>query len=75
MVKKYKLNIDRDVDIEGSPFSDMTDYILNLPHGFRFYDDLVHVRGYDSMSELKQSAKEDVIECDCADCLAGLKEN
>ena len=70
-IMKYKLDIKRDVDIEGGMFSDCVDYILNLPHGFRFADDLVHVRGYDSLNELKQSAKSDVIPCDCKDC----KEN
>jgi hypothetical protein len=72
MAKKYRLNIERDVDIEGSPFSGMTDYILNLPHGYRFADDVVHVRGYDSLAELQKSANEDVIVCDCTNCLAGL---
>jgi len=69
----YKLNIKRDVDVEGYLRSDGTgvDYILNLPHGFRFSDEIVHVRGYDTMAELKQSAKSDVIPCDCHDC----KEN
>jgi hypothetical protein len=62
---KYKLNVSRDVDPDG----DMG-FVLNLPYGFRFSDDLVHVRGYDSMKELKQSVKDDVIPCDCKDCLA-----
>ena len=75
MQKKYKLNIQRDVDVSagGGPFSDAVDYILNLPHGFRFYNEIVHVRGYDSMLELKTSARDDVIVCDCAECLEGLK--
>ena len=68
---KYKLDIKRDVDIEGGMFSDCVDYILNLPFGFRFDDDLVHVRGYDTMKELRESAKRDVIPCDCKEC----KEN
>jgi hypothetical protein len=63
----YKLNIKRDVDVAGE-YTDYPDYILNLPHGYRFSDDLVHVRGYDSMAELKQSAKNDVVPCNCADC-------
>jgi hypothetical protein len=66
---KYKLNVAVDVDVAGE-WMDQPDYILNLPYGFRFADDLVHVRGYDSMKELKASAKSDVIPCDCADCLA-----
>lgn len=60
---KYKLNIARDVDPDGD-----TGFVLNLPSGFRFYDDLVHVRGYDTMKELKESVKRDVIVCDCKDC-------
>lgn len=66
---KYKLNFARDVDTD-EPGS----YILNLPSGFRFYDDLVHVRGYDTIKELKAAVKDDVIPCDCAQCQAELKE-
>lgn len=66
---KYKLNVSRDVDVAGQ-WSDQPDYILNLPFGFRFADDLVHVRGYDSMKELKASAKSDVIPCDCPECVS-----
>ena len=69
---KYKLNIKNDVDVCSGRFSDLTDYMLNLPYGFRFDDEVVHVRGYDSMAELKLSAKTDVIPCDCPDCLRGL---
>jgi hypothetical protein len=60
---KYKLDIKRDVDPDGDD-----NFILNLPSGFRFYDDLVHVRGYDSMADLKKSAKQDVIQCNCQSC-------
>ena len=59
---KYKLNVDRDVD------SDDDGYILNLPRGFRFDDEIVHVRGFDSMKELRASARSDVICCDCFSC-------
>ena len=65
---KYKLNIKRDVDVCTSMFSDYTDYMLNLPDGFRFYDEIVHVRGFNSMAELKLAAKNDVIPCDCKAC-------
>lgn len=65
---KYKLNVKRDVDVCSSMFGDLTDYMLNLPNGFRFYDEIVHVRGFDSMAELRQAAKNDVILCDCKDC-------
>jgi len=61
---KYKLNVTRDVDTDGD-----TGYILNLPDGYRFDDDLVHTRGYDTMKELRQAAKADVIPCDCAYCI------
>lgn len=62
----YKLDVKRDVDPDGD-----VGFVLNLPYGFRFDDDLVHVRGYDTMKELRDSAKRDVIPCDCKEC----KEN
>ena len=62
---KYKLDIKRDVDADGDG------YMLWLPFGFRFSDDLVHVRCFDTISEIKTSAKNDVVECDCKEC----KEN
>ena len=67
---KYRLNVGRDVDLSsgGGIFSDAVDYILNLPRGYRFYNEIVHVRGFDSMKELRQAAKEDVIPCDCDEC-------
>lgn len=59
---KYKLDIKRDVDgCEG-------DYMLYLPKGFRFYDDQVHCRGFDTLKELKESSKTEVVSCDCKDC-------
>jgi len=64
---KYKLNIARDVDVDGH-HPDEISYILNLPNGFRFDDDLVHTRGYDTMSELRHGAKNDVITCNCITC-------
>jgi len=70
---KYKLNVARDVDTDG--YGDEMGYILNLPYGFRFYDDLVHTRGYDTMRELKQSARDDVIMCNCTMCNTQGKEN
>ena len=60
---KYKLNVQRDVDTD-EPGS----YILNLPNGFRFDDDLVHVRGFDTMRELRDAVKTNVIFCDCKGC-------
>jgi len=59
---KYKLDVANDVDADDDGF------LLFLPRGFRFEDDLVHVRGYDTMQELKKSVKTDVIPCDCESC-------
>jgi len=61
---KYKFNR-ADVDV-----CDENDVMLTLPYGFRFYDDVVHVRGYDTIAEVKQSIKRgDVIPCDCQACI------
>jgi hypothetical protein len=67
---KYKLNINRDVDIVGNEHQ--TDVILNLPNGFRINDsDIVHVRGFDSVKELKEFIKQGgVIPCNCNNCLS-----
>ena len=49
-------------------------YILNLPAGYRFDeasspDDRSHVRGYDTMRELRHDIKVgNVIPCDCSGC-------
>jgi len=67
---KYKLDVSNDVDVDG--YGDDVAYMLNLPYGFRFSDEIVHVRGYDTMAELRASVKTDVIPCDCPDCLKGL---
>jgi hypothetical protein len=61
---KYKLDIKRDVDPDGD-----CGFILNTPRWFRMYDDYVHVRGFDTMQELKEWVKMGgVIPCDCDDC-------
>lgn len=67
----YKLNIKRDVDVHGGNFLDSTDYILNTPSGYRINDiDLVHVRGFDSMEEIKAFVKDGgVIPCNCQECV------
>jgi len=65
-MKKYKLDVANDVDVDG--YGDDVAYILNLPHGFRFSSEIVHVRGYDTMKELRASIKTDVVTCDCSDC-------
>jgi hypothetical protein len=61
---KYKLNVARDVDTD-----EPDTYILNLPNGWRFDDDLVHTRGYDTMSELRKAVKTEVIPCNCKSCI------
>ena len=63
---KYVLDIKRDVD-KGED-----DYLLWLPFGYKFSDDLVHVRGYDTIAEIRKASKTDVVECDCADCIRGM---
>jgi len=69
---KYKLDVKNDIDVDGSG-EDIT-YLLNLQYGFRFSDDIVHVRGYGSMKELRESIKNEVIPCDCPDCQRGLQK-
>jgi hypothetical protein len=66
---KYKLNLSRDVDVDGDP-SNPDGYVLCLPFGFRFTSEVVHTRGFDNMKELRAAAKQDVIPCDCAECAA-----
>ena len=55
---KYQLNVKRDVDGPAG------DYLLWLPHGYRFSDEVVHVRGYDTIAEIRKAAKEDVVVCE-----------
>jgi hypothetical protein len=62
---KYKLNVTRDVDVDG--YGDDVSYILNLPYGFRFEEDGNHVKGYDSMKELKADLKF-IENCECQEC-------
>jgi hypothetical protein len=68
-MSKYKLDVANDVDDDGGE-----GFVLNLRYGFRFSDDIVHVRGYDTMQELRESVKNDVIPCDCQDCKRGLQK-
>ena len=67
---KYKLNVSQDIDRDEPGV-----YILNLPKGWRFDEhsspnDRSHVRGYDSMKELRDDIKSAVILCDCHRCTA-----
>ena len=68
----YKLNIKKDVDITPA-WDGGNEYFLWLPFGYRFSDDLVHCRGFDTLAEVKQAAKNDVIDCDCAECASHKK--
>lgn len=61
---KYKLNVQRDVD-----FDTEDSMMLFLPKGFRFYDEIVHCRGFSSIAEIKLAIKnKEVVECDCEEC-------
>jgi hypothetical protein len=58
----YKL---RQQDIDSDPDG----FILNLPAGFQFENDLgCHTRGFDTMKELRDEARTAVIRCDCSSC-------
>ena len=72
---KYKLNL-KDVDIDGYPEDGegMGSYILNLPYGFRFEDDLCHTKGFDTMQDLKRACRLEVIQCNCKECSDGLAD-
>jgi hypothetical protein len=64
----YKLNIKKDLEITPLDYDDANEYFLWLPFGYRFSDDLVHCRGFDTLAEVKAAAKNDVIECNCVEC-------
>lgn len=68
---KYKLDVKRDVDPDGDD-----GFILCLPYGWRFYDDLVHVRGYDTMKELREDVRSGwmIIPCDCDECTQAIAD-
>ena len=70
-VKKYKLDVERDVDPDGDD-----GFMLCLPYGWRFYDDLVHVRGYDTMKELREDVRSGwmIIPCDCDECTQAIAD-
>ena len=68
IMSTYKLNIKRDVDTDEPGV-----YILSLPRGFRCDEhshpsNRVHVIGFDTMKELRNYAKSNVVSCDCNDC-------
>ena len=69
-MRKYKLNVARDVDTDEPGV-----YIMNTIPGWRFdYDqwDYNHVWAFDSMKELRDAVKNDVIPCDCQECQKAL---
>jgi hypothetical protein len=61
-MQKYKLDVKRDVDPNADGF------FLYLTFGWRFEDDLVHCRNFETMAELRKAVREDVIRCDCDEC-------
>jgi hypothetical protein len=67
IMTKYKLDIKRDLDITPN-WNGGNEYFLWLPFGYRFADDLVHCRGFDTLAEVRAAARRDVIECDCGEC-------
>ena len=71
---KYKLDMQRDVDIV--PQYPGQTYIVNLPPGWKFLHDYwtpEHVRGFDTMRELRQDVRSNVGPCDCEECQAYLQ--
>jgi hypothetical protein len=73
MVRLYKLNVKRDVDVHsrisfGYFGNDGVDYMLTLPVGFCIWESGEHTAGFDTMRELRLAVKNDVKQCDCADC-------
>ena len=63
---RYKLNVAKDVD----PNED--GYFLYLPFGWRFDDEVVHCRNFDTMAELRAAVRSDVVPCDCLECVTEL---
>lgn len=67
MAARYRLNTARDVDTD-EPGA----FILNLPYGFRFDDspeeNPEHVRGFDTMREVREAARGWVTPCRCREC-------
>jgi len=61
---KFKLNFKTDVD------SCEDGYMVFLPYGWRWDDDIVHVRGFDTLAEIRAAVKTDVVPCDCRECAA-----
>jgi len=65
MIKaKFKLDVAKHVDY----YAEDETYMVCLPYGWRFDDDIVHTRGYDTLKELKADVKTSVIPCTCVEC-------
>lgn len=63
-MKRLKLDFKQDVD------ECENGYMVFLPYGWRWCDDIVHVRGFDTLKELRAAIKTDVETCDCRECVA-----
>jgi hypothetical protein len=61
-MSKYKLDAKRDIDLNEDGF------FLYLPYGWRFDNEVVHCRNFETMTELREAVRNDVIKCDCAEC-------
>jgi hypothetical protein len=59
---KFKLDVTRDVSIGDDSC------VLVLPLGWRFDDELIHVRTFDTLKDLRTAARTKVIPCDCYQC-------
>ena len=65
-MNKYKFN-PNDLHIY-SDWEKGNNYVLFLPKGFRFNDELTHTRSFDTMTSLRIACEDEVISCDCKDC-------
>ena len=63
-MKRFKLDFKQDVE------SCEDGYIVVLPYGWRWNDDVVHTRGFDTLKEIRAAIKTDVEICDCDECVA-----
>ena len=59
---KFKLDFKTDVD------QCEDGYMVFLPYGWRWCDDIVHVRGFDTVAEIRAAVKTDVVPCICREC-------
>lgn len=70
-MKKYELNPAQEVYVDVDYYgSGQRKYILSLPYGYKIRGENIHVKGYDTMDELKKEAINNVAPCDCGECAA-----